>query len=178
MSNCFCIGYHVGYHFVTGRTGPGNYLLTNSGSDIGPCSVRVEETQAHAGVSFVNCQFMAGIEIAPTNRGPVKFTGCGFWGVPTTDHHVVMEGAGHLFLTGCHFITWGQRDPNAPAIVARRGGLTVTACDFMDSGKAQVTLGPTIDCAMIFGNRLRGKDRIENGAGGRAQIGLNAVTPG
>lgn len=177
MSNCFCIGYHIGYHFVENKNGPGNYLLTQSGSDIGPASVRIENSQAHAGISFVNCQFMAGIEVAPTNRGPVKFTGCGFWGVPATDHHALLEGAGHAFFTGCHFITWGQHDPEAAAIHARRGGLTVTASDFMDAGKAQITIESEVDAAMIYGNRLRGKERIINHAGARAQIALNVVTP-
>ncbi len=51
MSNCFCIGYHIGYHFVQNKSGPGNYLLTQCGSDIGPCAVRVENCQAHAGNS-------------------------------------------------------------------------------------------------------------------------------
>ncbi len=120
---------------------------------------------------------MAGIQVAPTNQGPVKFTACGFWGIPTTDHHALIEGSGHVFFTGCHFITWGQRDPDAPAILARRGGLTVTACDFMDAGKAQITLEPEVDAALIYGNRLRGRERIANHAAARAQIGLNVVTP-
>jgi hypothetical protein len=178
MSNCFCIGYHIGYHFVQNRTGPGNYLLTQSGSDIGPCAVRVENSQAHAGLSFVNCQFMAGIQIAPSNGGPVKFTACGFWGVPDTGSHALLEGAGHVFFAGCHFIAWGQRDPEAPAIHAKRGGLTVTACDFMDAGKAQITIEPEVQAAMIYGNRLRGRERIANHAAARAQIALNVVTPG
>jgi len=177
MSNCFCIGYSIGYHFALHKTGPGNYLLTNSGSDIGPNSVRVEVSQAHAGISFVNCQFMAGIQIKPTNLGPVKFTACGFWGIPTTDHHAFLEGAGHVFFNSCHFITWGQRDPKAAAIHARRGGLTVTACDFMDAGKPQITIEPEVDSAMIFGNRLRGEQKIDNQAAARAQIALNTVTP-
>jgi hypothetical protein len=177
MTNCFCIGYHIGYHFVQNKYGPGNYLLSQSGSDISPCSVRVENSQAHAGNSFVNCQFMAGIQVAPTNQGPVKFTACGFWGIPTTDHHAVLEGSGHTFFTGCHFITWGQQDPKAPAIHARRGGLTVNSCDFMDSGKAQITIEPEVDAAMIYGNRLRGQERIVNHAAARAQIALNVVTP-
>lgn len=177
MSNCFCIGYSIGYHFVQDKTGPGNYLLTQSGSDIGPNSVRVENSQTHAGISFVNCQFMAGIQIAPTNTGPLKFTACGFWGIPTTDHHAVVEGTGHTFFTGCHFITWGQRDHEAAAIHARGGGLTVTACDFMDAGKAQITVESEVVAAMIYGNRLRGRERIVNKAAARAQIALNVVTP-
>ena len=131
------------------KTGPGNYLLTNSGSDIGPCAVRIENSQTHAGISFVNCQFMSGIQIAPTNTGPVKFTACGFWGIPTTDNHAVLEGTGHTFFTSCHF-TWAKHNLEAPVIHAKRGGLTVTACDFMDAGKAQITLEPEVDAAMIL----------------------------
>jgi hypothetical protein len=176
MSNCFCIGYKIGYHFVERKTGGGNYLLTESGSDIGPNSVRVETSQAHAGISFVNCQFMAGIQTAHTNRGPVKFTACGFWGIPSTDHHALLDGTGHTFFTSCHFINWGQRDHEAAAIQARRGGLTVTACDFMDAGKAQVVVEADIDAAMVYGNRLRGANRIVNNAGERAQIAMNVVS--
>jgi hypothetical protein len=176
MSNCFCIGYRTGYHFVERKTGPGNYLLTESGSDISPNAVRVENSQAHAGISFVNCQFMAGIQIAHANRGPVKFTACGFWGIPTTDYHALLDGMGHTFFTACHFITWGQRDHDSPAIHARRGGLTVTACDFMDAGKAQITVEADVDAAMIYGNRLRGGNRITNNAADKAQIGLNVVS--
>ncbi|HEY3913342.1 MAG TPA: glycosyl hydrolase family 28-related protein [Verrucomicrobiae bacterium] len=177
MSHCFCIGYGTGYHFVERKTGPGNYLLMESGSDISPNAVRVENSQAHAGISFVNCQFMAGIQIAHTNRGPVKFTACGFWGVPTTDDHALLDGTGHTFFTACHFITWGQQDHQAAAIHARRGGLTVTACDFMDAGKTQIIVEPDVDAAMVYGNRLRGSSQIINRAGDRAQIALNAVSP-
>jgi hypothetical protein len=176
MSNCFCIGYRIGYHFVQNAPGPGNYLLTQCGSDIGQTAVRVESSQSHAGISFVNGQFMAGIEIANTNTGPVKFTACGFWGIPTTDRHAVLEGSGHTTFIGCHFTAWAQRDQTAPAIHARSGGLTVTGCDFMDSGKAQITLEPGVEAALIYGNRLREKQLITNRAGACAQIALNVVS--
>ena len=176
MLHCFCIGYHIGYKFVANHAGPGNCVLTQCGSDIGPTAVRVESSQAHAGISFVNGQFMSGIEIAKTNAGPVKFTACGFWGVPTTDHHALLEGSGHTTFNSCHFIGWGQRDQAAPAIHARNGGLTVTGCDFMDLGKAQIMLEPEVDAALIYGNRLRGKELIINRAGSCAQLALNVVT--
>jgi hypothetical protein len=178
MSNCFCIGYRTGYHFVNAGAGPGNYLLTQCGSDIGPNAVRVDASQAHAGHSFMNCQFMSGIEIGPENTGPVKFTACGFWGIATTDYHALLEGTGHTFFNGCHFIGWGQKDTKMPAIHAKRGGLTVTACDFIDLGKAQITLEKDVDAAMIYGNRLRGREMIANHAEpGRTQIAMNVVTP-
>lgn len=176
MSGCFCIGYHIGYQFVQNQPGPGNCLLTQCGSDIGPTAVRVESVQSHAGVSFVNCQFMAGVEVAKTNTGPVKFTACGFWGVPTTDQHAWLEGTGHTTFSGCHFIGWGQRDKTAPAIHAHTGGLTVTGCDFMDRGKAQITLEAGVEAALVFGNRLREKELVTNRAGSCAQIGMNVVS--
>ncbi len=176
LSNCFCIGYHIGYHFIQNKSGPGNCLLTQCGSDEGPQAVRVEGGQAHAGHSFVNCQFMAGVEIAKSNTGPVKFTACGFWGIPTTNHHALIEGTGHTTFNGCHFISWGQQDKTAPAILARSGGLTVTACDFMDAGKPQIAVESEVVAAMIYGNRLRGKERIADSTNGRAQIALNQVS--
>ncbi|MDE3067437.1 MAG: hypothetical protein KGJ60_07775 [Verrucomicrobiota bacterium] len=176
LSNCFSIGYHIGYHFIQNKSGPGNCLLTQCGSDVGPGAVRVEAGQAHAGHSFVNCQFMAGIEIAESNTGPVKFTACGFWGIPTTNHHAVLEGTGHTTFNGCHFISWGQQNKNAPAILARRGGVTVTACNFMDADKPQITLEPEVEAALIFGNRLRGKERIADHTNGQAQIAMNQAS--
>ncbi len=177
MSNCFCIGYRTGFHFVSTRAGEPNAVLTQCGSDIGPTAVRVEACQAHAGVSFVNGQFMAGIEVAASNRGPVKFTACGFWGIETTDHHAVLEGGGHTTFNGCHFHGWGRRDKEAPCLVVRRGGVTVTACDFMDKGRAQMAIEDGVEAALVYGNRLRGRERIDNRAGARAQTWINVVTP-
>jgi hypothetical protein len=54
MSNCFSIWYGIGYHFVANADGPGNAVLTNCGADIGPLAVKIDQTQPHAGVSFVN----------------------------------------------------------------------------------------------------------------------------
>ena len=110
-----------------------------------------------------------------TNRGPVKFTACGFWGIPTTDHHAVLEGTGHTTFNGCHFISWARKTADAPALLVRRGGLTVTACDFMDKGRAQIAIEPAVEAALVFGNRLRGGARIANQAGERAQIGMNVI---
>jgi hypothetical protein len=177
LSNCFCIGYHIGYQFTKRNSGPGNCLLTQCGSDIGPTAVQVESSQGHAGISFVNGQFMSGIEVDEGNSGPVKFTACGFWGIATTDHHAMLNGTGHVTFNGCHFIGWGQKDLKAPAIHAKRGGLTISNCDFMDLGKSQVLIENAMDAAIIVGNRLRGQNLIANRAQDRAQIGLNVVTP-
>lgn len=140
----------------------------------------LEQTQGHAGVSFVNGQFMGRqhIEIRPENTGPVKFTACGFWGVQgKTETMALLRGKGQTTFNGCHFTGWAQGgDAQAPAIVAESGGLCVTACDFMDMGKAQIQIGPQVESAVVTASRLRGGARITNGISDHAQIGLNTVT--
>lgn len=179
MINCFCIGYRVGYRFIASKSGPGNVVLTQCGSDEGPqsTSVLVEATQGHAGVSFVNGQFMGRkhVEVRPTNSGPVKFTSCGFWGMGgVTASMALLQCAGQVSFHGCHFTGWAQAgDAAAPALIAERGGLSVSGCDFMDAGKNQIRLGPGIDSAVVIGSRLRGGARIANEAGARTQLGLN-----
>ena len=176
MSNCFCISYKIGYHFLALKDGPGNAVLSQCGSDIGPTAVLIDDTQSHAGVSFVNGQFMAGIRVSPTNTGPVKFTACGFWGVQNvTTHHALLEGKAQTSFVNCHFISWDQQKTNAPAILARKGGLTVTACDFMDQGKNQITLEKDVESAIITSNRLRGGIKITNTSPADPQIALNTA---
>jgi len=177
LLNCFCIGFSVGFQFLSTKAGSPNAVLTQCGSDVGPVAVRVEQCMDHAGVSFVNGQFMAGIEIKPSNRGPVKFTACGFWGIETTSNHAVLEGTGHTTFNGCHFVNWDRKKKGAPAIHACRGGVTVSACDFMDAGKTQMVIEPEVEAALVFGNRLRGEEKLINRSANRTGIGMNAVTP-
>lgn len=57
LHNCFCIGYRTGYQFVATKAGAPNAVLTQCGSDIGPCAVRVEaaaEAAAEAAILFGN----------------------------------------------------------------------------------------------------------------------------
>ncbi|GMW00890.1 MAG: hypothetical protein AMXMBFR84_20270 [Candidatus Hydrogenedentota bacterium] len=173
VSNSFCIGYKIGFHFDSYNDGPGNVLVTQSGSDVGPCAVRVEQVQAHSGITFANCQMMAGIEVGPDNRGPVKFTATGFWPIDSTSSHAILEGKGHTFFEACNFSDWDKAKTGAACIVANNDGLTVTGCDFMAEGKAQIQLGENVQAAIITSNRLRGGAKIENLSKGDVQIGLN-----
>ncbi len=181
MMNCFSIWYHIGYHFIQVKNGPGNVVLTQCGADEGAddmhtTPVVVDNCQGHAGISFVNGQFMGTTEVVvePSNTGPVKFTACGFWGMSNSNSVAKLAGSGNVTFNGCHFISWGHRDPSAPAIDAACQGLTVTGCDFMDAGKIQVKIEPGCQSAIIVANRLRGGAHVENLAGIKAQIGLNS----
>jgi len=175
MTNCFCIGYRVGFHFVKTKAGTPNVVLTQCGSDIGPTAVRVSASMDHAGISFSNGQFMATVEVEPEARGPVKFTSCGFWPVPETGPQAVLQGSSHVTFTGCHFSGWDQKNAGVPCIDVRSGGVTVSGCEFMAEGKAQIEIGKSVEAAVVVGNRFRGAQRVTNHAGSRAQIGLNVA---
>jgi hypothetical protein len=176
MSNCFNIWYAVGYHFIANADGPGNAVLANCGSDIGPLSVKIDAVQPHAGVSFTNGQFMAGVEVGEKNAGPVKFNGCGFWGVGDTDTHVRIRGSGTVTLNACHFTAWGQKEKTSPCIAAESGGLIVNASEFLDKDaeKTHIEIGQKVQSAVIVANRFRSPAKIANHSAGDVQIGLNS----
>ena len=174
MSGCFCIAYKVGFHFKDFGNGSGNVVIVNSGSDVGPTAVLVDNVQRHSGVAFTNCQIMAGVDIKETNSGMVKFNNCGFWSVSATTTHASIKGSGQVFFNTCHFIAWDQTKEGHPAIFADNSGVIVTACDFMDSsGKKQIVLGENLKSAIITSNRMRGGISIENKSKGKVEIGLN-----
>ncbi|HPO15482.1 MAG TPA: glycosyl hydrolase family 28-related protein [Candidatus Hydrogenedentes bacterium] len=179
MVNCFAIFYKVGFHFIKTAAGSPNVLLTQSGSDICPDAVLVDDCQSHAGVSFVNSQLFGRIRVSETNTGPVRFTGCGFFGAtrekaPKEPIHFEIAGTGHVSLDNCHLITLSpQKDINT-CILARGGGLSVMNCLFMDAGRTYFQLEPGLRTGIICGNTFRGVSRIVNNAKGNVQIGLNA----
>jgi len=174
VTGCFCIWYRVGFHFTKLADGPGNVVISNSGSDIGPTAVLVDDCQGHAGIAWTNCQFMAGIEVKDTNTGPVKFNNCGFWGVEgVTTTHANLKGSGQATFNECHFISWDRKGDGSPAILADNNGLTVTSCDFMDSGAKQIILGENLKAGIIATNRMRGGVKVENKSKGKVEMGLN-----
>jgi hypothetical protein len=170
VDNCFCICYKVGFQFSNGASGPGNAVISNSGADGCPTAVLVEKVQPHAGVSFVNCQFMGVAVVTETNTGPVKLANCGFWG--GKGPYLDLKGLGTVTVTGCHF---NKHPGDDPVIRADCRRLNVSGCDFMDDGKTQVELGPHVYGATIVGNNLRGGAKVVNNTKeGKVEIGLNS----
>ena len=174
ISNCFVIFPKIGFHFGDFGHGSGNAIITQSGSDICPVAVRVDKTQGHAGVQFVNGQFMGTIEVGKDNRGPVKLTSCGFWSVPETNEQVVKQGPSTLILSACHFASWDSKNEGRPCIRADGGRLVISGCEFME-GKRQIVLEKGLAAATITGCLLRGKDAVEDSSGADVQIGLNTM---
>lgn len=175
MTNCFVIFPLIGFHFDDFGHGPGNAVVTQSGADICPVAVRVDKVQDHAGVQFVNGQFMATIEVGEKNKGPVKLANCGFWGVPETKEHIVKLGPSTLMLTSCHFTGWNAQKSGEPCIRASGGRLMVNGCEFMDKGKKQIVLEKGLTAATITGCLLRGETGIIDHSNADVQIGFNTT---
>jgi hypothetical protein len=178
ISNCFVIFPRIGFHFDDFGHGPGNAVVTQSGSDICPVAVRVDRTQNHAGAQFVNGQFMSTLEVGPDNRGPVKLTNCGFWGTEATREHVRHAGPSTLVLTACHFTGWDHGRKGDPCIRAGGGRLIVNGCEFMDAGKPPILLEKGLQAATVFGCCFRDTKGVENQSGGDVQVGLNTGAAG
>jgi hypothetical protein len=195
MNNCFVIFPKIGYHFVETMAGPDsgapNVDLTQCGSDVCEISVQVDASQEHAGIAFSNSQFMAQAIISPTNKGPVKFANCGFWGRGATTNQAVIDGSGTVTFTACHFASWARKpgSEESACILVNRGSVIISGCEFFREepnrhelhalgcgGKNQIELGAGTQSAVILGNRFRGGESIINHAppGAKVQIGLNA----
>lgn len=165
ISNSFVIWAKVGFHFIKSEHGMANALITQSGADIGPLAVKVDAVQDHAGIAFENCQFMAGFEIGPQNRGPVKLTNCGFWSVPETGSQMMLHGRGTVFLTATHFHRWDRIGQDKPCIKATQGSLIIQGCEFIGEpdGADHLHLDDEFQSAAIMATRFRhGSPKIVN----------------
>jgi hypothetical protein len=175
LSNCFVILAQVGYLFDDFGHGAGNAVLTQSGSDIGPCAVRVARTQPHAGAEFVNGQFMGTVEVSDTNQGPVKLTNCGFWPIAETVHQIDKRGPSTLMLTSCHFAGWDSAGKGEACIHASGGRLVVNGCDFMAAGKLAVSLDKGLLAAIFSCCLFRGDNPIHNQSDAEVKTDLNTT---
>jgi hypothetical protein len=179
ISNCFVIFAKHGFLFDDFGHGPGNAIVTQSGSDIGSVAVQINKTQPHSGVQFTNCQFMSTVRIGPENTGPVKISNSGFWVTKDTLEQVVNEGSGTLILNGCHFTDWDTLNQGVPCIRANNGRLILSQCDFsrprsslFTPQKNAVLLEPGFIAGTITGNLFR-QDLISNTSTGKLELAAN-----
>lgn len=175
ISNSFVIFPRIGFHFDDFGHGPGNAVITQSGSDICPVAVRVDRSQDHAGVQIANAQIMSTVEVGPRNRGPVKLANCGFWGTEVTAEHVRKQGPSTLTLTSCHFTGWDQTGRGEPCIRADGGRLLVSGCDFMDRDKQAIVLEKGLTAASIQGCLFRKADAVMDRSNSDVQVGSNTT---
>jgi hypothetical protein len=192
-TNLFCIFYNVGMHLVGGPIPqPGSEprrveyqggcaAFTNVYLDVTNCALQVDDSMENTGYSFTNCFFMSKVQVGPRNRGPIRFSGCGFWATDTLDSHAILKGMASVLFEACHFANWDRQGAGAPCIDADARRVLITGCDFLTirPGLHKVTLGPNVREAVVTSNLMQGGVSIVNNAPKYAdvQIGLNAGNP-
>jgi len=173
ISNCFVIFAKEGFVFDDYGYGPGNALVTQSGSDIGPVAIQVNRVQERQGVQFVNCQIMATINITETNTGPVKISNSGFWRTPDiTLEQVINKGSGTVFINNCQFTDWDMPKVGAPCIRMSNGRLILSNCDFFQKEKKSIIIEDKFISGTITGCIFRGP-KIENTSSGKLEMAAN-----
>jgi hypothetical protein len=182
VANTFCFGYGIGYRFSESKTGSANGNFLGLGADSCERAVVVEQAQP-PGLLISNGEFVGRwgstnsvcLEIASRAEGKVSLVNCAFWG--PIDRCVWMRSpAGQFTASACNFVHWDNRGAGAPAIQVDAGRALVQGCTFAQDGVA-VALGPDITSAILTANQAVGGFRVENRAGGRAQIALNEPDP-
>jgi hypothetical protein len=207
--DCLVIGYKMGFRFTrsrpsdVSRTKPnpeykalpsGNVLITGGGADLSDIAVMVEDSQMHAGVSFVNCQLFGDLVVAPKNSGMVKFTGDGFFGTRLGANGVglakIDAGKSRVSFSNRSFYALIER-PELPLIDVRSGRLGVTNCVFLNSKNTRrgplpaipnqkeagnldyFLFEPGVVSAVITNNEFYGPARIINRSKGKVVISNN-----
>ncbi|MGQ9563730.1 MAG: hypothetical protein ACUVQH_08905 [Thermogutta sp.] len=181
--NTFCFGYGIGYKFSKSSRGSANGNFLGIGADCCRRAVLVEDTQP-PGLLITNGEFVGRweskdsvtLEISPEASGRVSLTNCSFWG-PIDRCVWLRSGDVQLTLTACHFCRWDLAQRGSPAIQLDAGRATIQGCSFDQDASFHITLARDVRSAVIVGNEAKGGLRVDNQAGARAQIGLNAVDP-
>ena len=176
--NTFCFGYRVGYKFVETKTGACNGNFLGIGADDCNRAMLVEQSAPY-GILIANGEFTSFhgddptmLDVAETNTGVVRISNSAFWG--PCNQIAKVGGQGTVGFSDCTFVQWSNAGDHA-AIQASSGSLLVRGCEFRQR-KRHISLGKSIERAVITGNLFEGPAQIENASTMDVQIGLNSAT--
>jgi hypothetical protein len=176
--NTFCFGYRVGYKFVETATGACNGNFLGIGADDCNRAMLVEQSAPY-GILIANGEFTSFhgddptmLEVSNTNTGVVRISNSSFWG--PCNQIAKVGGQGTVGFSDCTFVQWGNTGDRA-AIQASSGSLLIRGCEFRQR-KRHISLGKSIERAVITGNLFEGPALIENTSTMDIQIGLNAAS--
>lgn len=170
--NTFCFGYNTGYKFIKTEAGGTNGNFLGIGADDCQTSLAVEES-APMGILITNGEFVSFhgpdptmIRVEKSHTGTVRFVNCAFWG--PCRRNAVVDGTGTVGFSDCTFMQWGHAPKDAaiaeedmPSIDAVGGSLLVRGCEFIEN-KPQIRLGEMVERAVVTGNMMTGKVRVED----------------
>jgi hypothetical protein len=176
--NTFCFGYRVGYKFVETKTGSCNGNFLGIGADDCSRAILVEQCAPY-GILIANGEFTSFhgddptmLEVRDTNSGVVRIGNSAFWG--PCNQIAKIGGRGTVGFSDCTFVQWGSIEERA-AIQASSGSLLVRGCEFRQR-KRHISLGKSVERAVITGNLFEGPAQVDNASSMDVQIGLNAAS--
>ncbi len=178
VSNTFCFGYGIGYHFGASEKGAANGNFSGIGADSCRRAVLVEQSQP-MGLAITNGEFVGRwgsedsvcVEIAAENQGKVSLTNCAFWG--PIDRCIWMRSfQSQVTANACIFQNWDNTGQGSPAIQVDAGRAIVQGCTFGED-HLHVAVGKAVLSAILTANQAPGGFLFENAAGKRTQAGLN-----
>lgn len=177
--NTFCFGYGVGYKFSQSARGACNGNFLGIGADCCQRCILVEQAQPY-GILVTNGEFVGRwgskdavcVEIAPGALGKLSLSNCSFWG-PIERCVWARSRRAQFTAIGCHFLDWDCDNTFAPAVQVDAGAAIIQGNTFGREG-IQVLLGEEVCSAIVLGNQAPGGLRVDNRAGARARVALNA----
>ncbi len=182
MYNCFCFGYHIGYHFIRTKRGVCNGNFQGIAADFTQHAVVVDDC-AHYGLLISNGEFVSvpgpdpvALVVEQTNHGTVNFSNCAVWGPSNSIARIA--GTGFVTLAHCNFMEWDRKREGLPAVDISGGNVILTGNQFLRSlnpSPVQVRINPGAQAVTITGNASDTPWQILNSSSLTPQIGLNSA---
>lgn len=170
IEGCFTIRFMRSFHLKDFGNGAGHYKIQTSGADMGPVGVLVDNVGS---LDINQGQFMQGIEIKSTNKGPVNIRNSGFWVWKDATYQIKAQGTGKVTVDSCHFSSWDSVGEGHYAIVADCSEIVVNSNDFMVKNKNMVSISSNVKNATVINNLMSGKVSIQNKSTGKTNIADN-----
>lgn len=181
--NTFCFGYGIGYRFSQSAHGSANGNFLGIGADSCQRAVVVEQAQP-PGLLITNGEFVGRwssqdsvtLDVGPEVQGKVSLVNCSFWG--PIDRCVVMRSPhAQLTLSACHFCEWDVANQGSPAVEIQAGFATIQGCTFDRDTAQHIHIHSGVRSVIVTANQAPGGLRVNNEAGSKVQMGLNAEDP-
>ena len=182
LFDCFCLGYHIGYHFAVdpSHTDPGNRAygrVIGCGADLTAQPVYVDDV-AIPGITFTDCDFVAlndsrthyNVYTSPKFTGRLSFVNCNFWNaygsavfIEAAPYGAPNVSSPEVSFTSCQFQTWDISAGDA-CIQADGGDVRVMGCDFRLDGRPDLYSTAKTRQFLALGNFGAGGVSVQKGS--------------
>jgi hypothetical protein len=99
------------------------------------------------------------VQVGSGNEGNITFSNCAFWG--PCNQNAIIDGRGTITFADCIFMHWDRNREGRYSIRTTGGSVIIRGCNFM-TDSPQVFIGENVSRAIVTGNMVKGKIRIDN----------------